>query len=33
MPQAKLGGLSLLLQILGDRVRALLWRLAGRRKQ
>ena len=31
MPQAKLGGLSLLLQILGDRVRALLSRLAGRR--
>jgi len=33
MPQAKLGGLSLLLQILGDRVRALLWRPAGRRNQ
>jgi carbon monoxide dehydrogenase subunit G len=31
MPQAKLGGLSLLLQILGDRVRALLYRIVGRR--
>ena len=31
MPQARLGGLSLLLQVLADRVRALLARLAGRR--
>ena len=31
MPQAQLGGLSLLLQVLADRVRALLSRLAGRR--
>jgi carbon-monoxide dehydrogenase small subunit len=31
MPQARLGGLSLLLQVLADRVRALLSRLAGPR--
>ena len=30
MPQAKLGGLSLMLQVLADRVRALLARLSGR---
>ena len=32
MPQAQLGGLSLLLQVLADRVRALLSRLAGGRR-